>query len=60
MSNVLARQVNTEDVLLTVESLKGVMPKRQKHNINKALVDELNLIVTEPEARDSFRDNLLG
>jgi hypothetical protein len=60
MANALAKQVNTEDILLTVESLKGVMPKRQKHNINKALVDELNLIVTEPEARDSFRENLLG
>ncbi len=58
--NQLARQVNTEDIPLTVDALKGVMPKRQKHNISKALVDELNLIVTDPEARDSFRENLLG
>jgi hypothetical protein len=58
--SALVKQVNTEDVPLTVESLKGVMPKRQKHNINKALVDELNLIVTDPEERDHFRENLLG
>lgn len=60
MSTLPIRQVNTENIPLTVEALKGVMPKRQKHNINKALVDELNLICKEPEERDAFRENLLS
>lgn len=52
--------LNTEDVPLTVDVVKAVMPKRQKHNINQKLVDELNLLVDEPEARDNFRENLIG
>lgn len=60
MSTLPVRQVNSENIPLTVEALKGAMPKRQKHNINKSLVDELNAICTEPEERDAFRENLLS
>jgi hypothetical protein len=58
--NIPANITSTDDVVLTVESLKGVMPKRQKHNINQHLVDELNKLVVDPEAREGFRENLLG
>ena len=60
MSTLPVRQLNTENIPLTVEALKGVMPKRQRHNINKSLVDELNQICKEPEERDAFRENLLS
>ena len=60
MSTLPVRQINSENIPLTVEALKGVMPKRQKHNINTALVNELNAICTEPEERDAFRENLLS
>lgn len=45
---------------LTLEALKAVMPKRQKANINQSLVDELNILVTDPEAREAFRENLVS
>lgn len=45
---------------LTVDTLKAVMPKRQKHNITDSLVNELNKIVCEPEEREAFRENLIG
>jgi hypothetical protein len=45
---------------LTVDALKAVMPKRQKHNITDSLVDELNSLVTDPEERRSFRENLVS
>ena len=60
MSTLPVRQLNTENIPLTVEALKGAMPKRQRHNINKSLVDELNQICKEPEERDAFRENLLS
>jgi len=45
---------------LTLEQLKAVMPARQKQNITPALVDELNQLITEPEYREQFRENILG
>jgi len=54
------RQLDTDDIPITVEALKAVMPKTKKHHITESLVDELNLIVSEPEARDAFRENLLS
>lgn len=62
MSTGLARPslINTDDIPLTVEALRGSVPKRQKSNINQALVDELNLLVMDPEARNVFRENIMG
>lgn len=48
------------DVPLTIESLKATMPSRQKANITKGLVKELNNLISEPEHRDFFRQNILG
>jgi hypothetical protein len=36
------------------------MPKRQKHNINQKFVDTMNSLVSEPEARTVFRENLVS
>jgi hypothetical protein len=58
--NLPAKLTSTDDLILTVDALKGVMPKRQKHNIDQHLVDELNKLVVDPEAREGFRENLLG
>lgn len=45
---------------LTTDALKAVMPKRQKHNITDSLVDELNQLVSDPEERRAFRENLVS
>jgi len=58
--NLVARQTSTDNEVLTVDALKAVMPKRQKHNINQSLVDELNKLVIDPEAREAFRENIAG
>lgn len=58
--NIPARLTSTDDEVLTIESLKSVMPKRQKHNITQHLVDELNKLVVDPEAREGFRSNLIS
>ena len=49
-----------KDVPLTVEQLQAAMPKRQKHHITQSFVDELNLLVEDPDEREVFRNNLLG
>lgn len=60
MTKNIPAKITTTDVVLTVDVLKAVMPKRQKHNINQSLVDELNKLVVDPEAREAFRENIIG
>ena len=45
---------------LTVEQLKALMPARQKQNVTKSLVDNLNKLIEEPEYQEYFRENILG
>lgn len=45
---------------LTVETLKATMPKRMKGNITESLVNKLNKLVTDPDERVYFRENLLS
>jgi len=54
------RQLDTNDIPITVDALKAVMPKTKKHHITDGLVSELNQLCTEPEHRDAFRENLLS
>lgn len=52
--------LTTGETGLTVAALKAAMPKRQKHNITESLVNDLNLIVSDPEERTAFRENLMS
>jgi hypothetical protein len=45
---------------LTLDALKAAMPKRQKRNITQSLVDKLNRLVSDPEERIYFLENLQG
>jgi hypothetical protein len=45
---------------LTVDTLKATMPKRMRANITQGLVDKLNKLVTDPDERVYFRENLLS
>lgn len=45
---------------LTLDALRAAMPKRQKHNITQSLVDKLNRLVSDPEERVYFLENLQG
>lgn len=45
---------------LTLDALKEAMPKRQKRNITQSLVDKLNKLVSDPEERVYFLENLQG
>jgi hypothetical protein len=45
---------------LTVEVLKATMPKRMRTNVTQGLVDTLNKLVTDPDERVAFRENLLS
>ena len=60
VKNVPARLTSTDDEVLSVDALKAIMPKRQKHNITQHFVDELNKLVVDPEAREGFRENIMG
>jgi len=45
---------------LTVDALKATMPKRMRANITEGLVHKLNKLVTDPDERVYFRENLLS
>lgn len=60
-SNVAVNnQVPSDEAPLTVDTLRGAMPKRQRQNITPRLVDHINSLVSDPEARNVFRQNVLG
>jgi len=55
------RQLKQNEVTeLTVEGLREILPRKYKHNVTPHLVTELNKLCAEPEARDAFRENLVG
>jgi len=61
MSKALAvNHVVSDERPITIEALKGAMPKRLKQNMTPALVDHINNLVVDPEARNVFRQNVLG
>ena len=60
LTNLSNELVSDADRPLTADALKAAMPKRQKHNITDSLVNELNQLVTDPEERRAFRENLVG
>jgi hypothetical protein len=61
MNPVTATNLIPEDTsALTLDALKATMPKRMRSNINQSLVDKLNKLVTDPDERVNFRENLLS
>jgi hypothetical protein len=61
MKKVTTTNLVPEDTsALTLDALKATMPKRQRHNVTQGLVDTLNKLVTDPEERQYFRQNLLS
>lgn len=58
--NLVAKETSTDNEVFTIDALKAVMPDRQKHNIKQSFVDELNKLVVDPEAREAFRENIIG
>lgn len=60
-SNALAlNQVPSDEAPLTLDALRGAMPKHQRQNITPALTQHINDLVVDPEARNIFRQNILG
>jgi len=53
-------QVPSDEVALTLDVVRGAMPKRQRLNITAGLVQHMNDLVSDPEARNVFRQNVLG
>lgn len=56
----LAKQEQVDLAPITLDQLKKIMPKRQKHNVNQDLVDKLNNLAGDIEERRMFRENLLS
>jgi len=48
------------DKPLGLDVLKSAVPKGRRHNITQDLTDTINGVITDPEVRDSFRNNIIG
>ena len=46
--------------MLSVEQFQKVLPPQVKKNVDQDLVDHINKLITDPEEREQFRDNLLS
>jgi hypothetical protein len=46
--------------LLSQDDFKKALPAHMKKNVNQDLLDKINDIMTNDDARDEFRDNLFG
>ena len=46
--------------LLTLDQFQKVLPPQIKKNVDQDLVDHVNKLITDPEEREQFRDNLLS
>lgn len=45
---------------LTVEQLKDALPAKVKRGVNQELIDQINLVLSEPELYEAYRDNLVS
>lgn len=45
---------------LTLEQFKKVMPKQLTSSVSQELVDEVNVLITDPMLAQNYRDNLLS
>ena len=45
---------------MTEEDFKAALPVQMKKNVNTALLDKINDILVNDEAREEFRDNIIG
>lgn len=45
---------------LTVEQFKNALPPQIKQSVNKELIDQINATLSDPEAMEIFRENLLS
>ena len=46
--------------MLSVEQFQKVLPPQVKKSVDQDLVDHINKLITDPEEREQFRDNLLS
>jgi len=43
-----------------LDALRAAVPKGRRHNITQELTDTINQVISDPEVRDSFRNNIIG
>lgn len=46
--------------MLSLEMFQQALPDKLKKTVNPDLVDRINRLVSDPEAREAYRDNLIG
>lgn len=46
--------------MLSLEQFQQALPDKMKKTINHELVERINSLVSDPEAREAYRDNLIG
>lgn len=52
--------VATNPNALTIEQFQRALPVKVKKSVNQELIDKINLTLSDPEAYESYRDNLVS
>ena len=45
---------------LTLDQFKQALPAHVKKNVNQEIIDNVNSLISEPEMREAYRDNLIS
>jgi len=51
---------STSSLNLTEEQFKRVLPKKMRGSLKPELIDNINTLISDPHARECYRDNLLS
>ena len=46
--------------VITTEQFRDVLPKSLRHRVSDKILDEINTAISDPDALDDFRDNILS
>lgn len=46
--------------MLTADEFRRALPDRVKKSVNQELIDRINLVLSEPELYEQYRENLLS
>lgn len=46
--------------MLSLDMFQQALPDKMKKSVNQELVDRINTLVSDPEAMETYRDNLIG
>jgi len=56
----MSQELISKENFLTKEQFKAALPKESRARVNDELMEQINNIISQPDLRENFRDNITG